>query len=83
MEIFLASNLKLLRKRKGRTQDDVAIAINLKRTSYCGIELGNALPGLESLIALSNYFGVAVDYLTEGRSATFISLSAFGTGKRQ
>lgn len=63
MEIFLASNIKLLRKRKKRTQDDVAVAISLKRASYCGIELGNALPGLESLISLSNYFGVAVDTL--------------------
>jgi transcriptional regulator with XRE-family HTH domain len=59
----IKANIKLLRKRKGRTQDDVAVSIGLKRASYTNIENGNALPSLESLVKLSDYFKVAVDTL--------------------
>jgi transcriptional regulator with XRE-family HTH domain len=61
--IHLSSNIRLLRKRKGRTQEEVALVVGLKRPTYCGLELGNSLPGIESLVSLSDYFGVAVDTL--------------------
>jgi DNA-binding XRE family transcriptional regulator len=63
MEMFLASNIHLLRKRRKRTQDDVASSVNIKRSTYTGIEVGNSLPSIEVLIALSNYFTIAVDTL--------------------
>ena len=63
MEIFLAANILLLRKRKKRTQDVVAFAVNVKRSTYTGIEIGNSFPGIEVLINLSNYFGVSIDTL--------------------
>jgi transcriptional regulator with XRE-family HTH domain len=63
MEIFLSSNIKLLRKRKKKTQDDVASMIGIKRVSYTGIELGNSFPGIEVLLKLSDYFAVSVDSL--------------------
>jgi transcriptional regulator with XRE-family HTH domain len=63
MDIFLASNIKLLRKRKKRTQDDVATVVGIKRVTFTGIELGNAFPSIEVLIKLSDYFGVSVDSL--------------------
>ena len=63
MEIFLASNIKLLRKRRKRTQDDVATVIGIKRVTYTGIELGNSFPSIEVLLKLSDYFGISVDSL--------------------
>jgi transcriptional regulator with XRE-family HTH domain len=63
MEIFLSSNIQLLRKRKRRTQDDVSSSISIKRTTYTGIEIGNAFPSIEVLINISNYFGVSIDTL--------------------
>ncbi|MHC1702358.1 MAG: XRE family transcriptional regulator [Tenuifilaceae bacterium] len=63
MEIFLSSNIQLLRKRKRRTQDDVASAISIKRTTYTGIEIGNSFPSIEVLINISSYFGVSIDTL--------------------
>jgi transcriptional regulator with XRE-family HTH domain len=63
MEFYLTSNIKLLRKRRKRTQDDVATAINIKRATYCGLEIGNSLPSIETLVALSDYFRVAIDTL--------------------
>lgn len=61
--MYLASNILLLRKRKGRTQDDVAVSVNIKRSTYTGLETGKSLPSIEVLIALSNYFNIAVDTL--------------------
>lgn len=63
MEIFLSSNIQLLRKRRKRTQDDVASAISIKRTTYTGIEIGNSFPSIEVLVNISNYFGISIDTL--------------------
>ena len=47
--MYFASNIKFLRKRRGRTQDDVAFALNLKRSTLSGYENGVAQPGIEIL----------------------------------
>ncbi|HPG34650.1 MAG TPA: helix-turn-helix transcriptional regulator, partial [Lentimicrobium sp.] len=62
MNIF-ASNIKLLRKRRGRTQDEVAFALGMKRPTLSGYENEVAQPGIESLLAFSKYFGISVDTL--------------------
>lgn len=56
-------NIRLLRKRKGRTQDDVAHALGIKRSTLSGYENEVAQPGIKALIAFSEYFNVAVDTL--------------------
>jgi len=58
-----AKNIKFLRKRKGRTQDEVASALGLKRSTLSGYENNVAEPGIEVLIAFSKYFEIAVDTL--------------------
>jgi len=57
------NNIKILRKRRGRTQDDVAHALELKRSTLSGYENGVGTPNLVTLIHFSDYFGVAVDTL--------------------
>ena len=57
------TNIKLLRKRKGRTQDDVANSLDMKRPTLSGYENGVGTPNLNTLIQFSDYFGVAVDTL--------------------
>ena len=59
--MYLKSNLKLLRKRKGRTQDDVAFTLGMKRSTLSGYENGVAEPGVEILMALSGYYKIAID----------------------
>jgi transcriptional regulator with XRE-family HTH domain len=61
--MYFTSNIKFLRKRKGRTQDEVAIALNLKRSTLSGYENGVAQPGIESLISFSRFFNVSIDTL--------------------
>lgn len=61
--MFFGSNIKLLRKRRGRTQDDVARKLKMKRPTLSGYENNIAQPGLESLVALSDYFNISLDTL--------------------
>jgi transcriptional regulator with XRE-family HTH domain len=62
-KIYLRANLKLLRKRKGRTQDDVAFELGIKRPTLSGYENGVAEPGLEMLMTFSRYYKMAADTL--------------------
>ncbi len=61
--MYFASNIKFLRKRRGRTQDDVAAALNLKRSTLSGYENGVAQPGIDILISFSGYFSMSIDTL--------------------
>lgn len=61
--MFFSSNIKFLRKRRGRTQDDVASALEMKRSTLSGYENNIAQPGFEALIAFSKYYNVAIDTL--------------------
>ncbi|MGA1976645.1 MAG: LexA family transcriptional regulator [Bacteroidales bacterium] len=59
--MYFASNIKFLRKRRGRTQDDVAAALNLKRSTLSGYENGVAQPGIDVLVSFSRYFNMSID----------------------
>ncbi len=61
--MYFKSNVKLLRKRRNRTQDDVAQALNMKRPTLSGYENGVGLPSIGTLTQFSDYFGVAIDTL--------------------
>jgi len=57
------SNIKLLRSRRGRSQEETAIALEVKRSSYSGYENGTAEPSFELLVRMSEYFKVSLDRL--------------------
>jgi transcriptional regulator with XRE-family HTH domain len=61
--MYFTANIKFLRKRRGRTQDDVAVALNLKRSTLSGYENGVAQPGIEILVSFSRYFNMSIDTL--------------------
>ena len=61
--MFFSHNIKLLRKRRGRTQDDVAHALDMKRSTLSGYENEVAQPSMEALISFSKYFNIAIDTL--------------------
>ncbi|MFW5699765.1 MAG: XRE family transcriptional regulator [Bacteroidota bacterium] len=56
-------NIKLLRKRKGLTQDAVAKALNMKRSTLSGYENEVSQPTVPALAAFAKYFNVAMDTL--------------------
>jgi len=63
--LSFGANIKLLRKRKGRTQADVAQALEIKRSTLSGYENRVAEPDLKMLVAFSDYFQVAIDSLVK------------------
>jgi len=63
--MYFTSNLKFLRKRKRRTQEDVSAALGIKRPTYNGYENGVAEPSIDTLIACSKYFNISIDSLVK------------------
>ena len=63
--MYFNTNIKFLRKHRNRTQDDIAFALNMKRSTLSGYENGVSEPNLEALVAFSKYFGIAIDTLVK------------------
>lgn len=61
--MFFPSNIKLLRKRKKRSQEEVAYSLDIKRSSLSGYENGTAEPNFKTLFRFSDYFKVSLDKL--------------------
>lgn len=59
----IGNNLKLLRNRLKKSQEEVANELNLTRSSYSGYENNVAQPNLEILLQLSDYYKVSIDRL--------------------
>lgn len=58
---MIGENLKLLRKRKGVSQEEIASDLGLTRSSYSGYENGVAEPNIETLIKISEYYDISLD----------------------
>jgi transcriptional regulator with XRE-family HTH domain len=61
--MYFDTNIKLLRKRARRTQDEVAEALQMKRSTISGYENRVAQPGMEVLLQFSDYYKIAIDTL--------------------
>lgn len=60
MPVFFANNLKLLRKRRKFSQDDLAQSVGLKRHHIDNYERG-IVPPPETMIAIADFFKLSVD----------------------
>lgn len=60
---MIGETLKALRKQKGVTAKTVADDLNILPDTYRNYEVGRREPNLETLKAISDYFGVSADYL--------------------
>lgn len=61
--MYFDSNIKFLRNRKKLTQDQLSVALEIKRSTLNNYENGISGPSIQSLILLSDYFHVAIDTL--------------------
>lgn len=59
----LGKRLKELRALKKLSQSDLAIVLNVDRSTYGKYETGDSSPDYEKLIKLAEFFDVTVDYL--------------------
>ena len=56
-----------IRKKKGYSQLKVAMDLNISREALSYYENGKRNPDISTLIKLSNYFNVSIDYLITGK----------------
>lgn len=62
MNLF-SQRLKILRKEKGKTQQNIADLLEVRRSTYGEYERGKIVPPMDKMKVLADYFGVSVDYL--------------------
>ena len=53
--------LKNLRKGRKMTQRNIADVFHISQTSVSKYETGDAVPDLETLVKMADYFGVSLD----------------------
>ena len=58
--------LREIRKKRGLSQQQVAMDMNISREALSYYENGKRSPDISMLIALSDYFNVSIDYLIRG-----------------
>lgn len=61
--MLLAEKIAALRKRNAWSQEELAGQLDVSRQSVSKWESGASIPDLDRILALSNLFGVSVDYL--------------------
>ncbi len=60
---MLAENLKVLRKQKGFSQEELAVRVNVVRQTVSKWEKGLSVPDADTVIKLAEVFGVSVSEL--------------------
>ena len=59
--MYLADNMKYLRAKWGRSQQQLADELGITRTRYSKYEYGMAEPSIELLVKIARYYGISVD----------------------
>ena len=60
---IVASRLKMVRENKSLSKTEVAKALNIATSSMTYYEQGKAVPSIDKLYALADYYGVTMDWL--------------------
>jgi len=64
---ILGKRIKSLRLERAYAQVDVANLLNLSRSNYSQIELGNQYPSFHTLYALSRHYNKSYEWLLHGQ----------------
>ena len=60
---MLKENIKILRKQKGLSQDELSIKLNVARQTISKWEQGLSVPDAEMLVSISEVFDIPVSVL--------------------
>ena len=69
----LCEKIQALRKQKGLTQEELAEILFVSRTAISKWESGRGYPNIDSLKAISRYFGISIDELLSGEELLTIA----------
>ncbi len=70
-EINISKNIAELRKQKGITQEQLALALNISPQAVSKWETNTSLPDAQTLPLIAEYFDVSIDYLYFGREIIY------------
>lgn len=71
--MLLGEKLKKLRKARGLSQEQLADQLNVSRQAISKWELGESTSDTDNLVALSDYYGVSLDYLLRDQEVPEVS----------
>lgn len=60
---MFGKRLRAIRKASDITQDEIADALKLDRTTIAKYENEDRLPDMQTVIAIADYFNISIDYL--------------------
>ena len=61
-----ALRLKLLRKKAGMTQHEIADVLKLERSTYAYYEIARTTPDLSAVVKICKLYGIKADWLLTG-----------------
>lgn len=67
---MFGQKLKMLREKKGLTQEQFAKKFNILKSSVSMYENNVRLPNVELIKEFSNYFNVSIDYLLNNKTTS-------------
>lgn len=70
-EINISKNITDLRKQKGVTQEQLAIALNISPQAVSKWETNTSQPDTQTLPLIADFFGVSIDYLFYGQDLSY------------
>jgi Predicted transcriptional regulators len=70
VDTILSKKLRKFRENSGYTQQQVADALNIDRSTYSYYELGKTTPDIHTLIALAKIFNITITDLLEESAET-------------
>lgn len=70
-KISISNNITNLRKKKGITQEQLAVALNISPQAVSKWETCTSLPDTQILPLIANYFNVSIDYLFYGQDLSY------------
>ena len=65
LRITIGKNLSELRKKRGLTQAELAVQLNYSDKAISKWEHGDAMPSIENLIAICQFYNITLDQLTK------------------
>lgn len=69
--INISKNITDLRKKKGITQEQLALALNISPQAISKWETNTSQPDTQTLPLIADYFGVSIDYLFYGQDISY------------
>lgn len=70
-EINISQNISNLRKQKGVTQEQMAVALNISPQAVSKWETNTSLPDTQLIPVIAEYFDVSIDYLYYGQEYSY------------